>query len=97
MSRMCLNAYTQLRADCRTDPRLLAAYAALDPGGMAAAVALRCEELLAGMAPVLQVPAHETCGPKPSPPQLSEPPLPRSRKWACREQLITDGSGGWAT
>jgi hypothetical protein len=37
------------------DPRLLAAWAALAPGGVAAAVALRCEELLAGMAPLLQV------------------------------------------
>lgn len=57
MRRPCLSASAQLGADCRTDPRLLAAYAALDPGGVAAAVALRCEELLAGMAPVLQVPA----------------------------------------
>ena len=55
--RPCLSASAQLRADCRTDPRLLAAYAALDPGGVAAAVALRCEELLAGMAPMLRVPA----------------------------------------
>lgn len=44
----------RLGAGCRVDPRLLAAFAALAPDGVAAAVALRCEELLAGSTPVLQ-------------------------------------------
>lgn len=45
----------QLGTDCRADPRLLAAFAALAPGGAAVHIALRCEGLLAGMAPALQV------------------------------------------
>lgn len=45
----------QLGTGCRADPRLLAAFAALAPGFSAAHIALRCEGLLAGMAPVLQV------------------------------------------
>lgn len=54
----CESFRLQLAADCRVDPRLLAAFGALASDGVAAAVSLRCEELLAGMAPALQVHTH---------------------------------------
>ncbi len=49
-------AASQLGSDCRVDGRLLAAFGSLSGGGAApaATVALRCEEMLRAMAPVLQ-------------------------------------------